>query len=150
MGVSQPQTQRKRESRTLSKTTNIKRILPAFLLLCLIACSDETDEAQTQSILGSWQWVGSSGGIAGQTETPESTGSSRRLDISSTTIRTYRNGVLTATVDYFISTQESQLYNEPREMVVQENGFRSIIAWEGDQLVLIGDCADCFTETYRR
>ncbi|MGV6831421.1 MAG: hypothetical protein ACWA5P_07665 [bacterium] len=121
-----------------------------FLILfgvALLGCSSD-DNRSTTDLIGIWDWVASSGGIAGNTETPESTGNQIRLEISSTTIKRYLNGTLTSESEYVIETRESIIFQGPREMIIEENEFQQIIERSGNNLILIGDCNDCFTSEY--
>ena len=127
-----------------------KLVVSLFAVLLLWSCSQEDKVVPTVSLVGNWQWVSSSGGIAGTLETPASTGDSQRLEISETSVKRYRNGVLEFNIMYVIESQESQLFNEPRNMMIQENGFRQVIVLNGNRLLLIGDCNDCFTSEYIR
>lgn len=125
-----------------------------YILLILVGFSiwscSVNDEKTTVEIIGTWNWIGSSGGIAGTTETPESTGDERKLEISKDSIKSYLNGVLNLKTTYTVETRESLLFNEPREMIISGNGFRQIIDFDGDDLILIGDCNDCFTIGYKK
>ncbi|MCQ4034362.1 hypothetical protein [Kaistella montana] len=52
----------------------MKSIFIAFLaIFSLISCRNE-NELDTKNLVGNWDWVSTSGGIGGQTETPNSTG----------------------------------------------------------------------------
>ena len=124
-------------------------ILKKHILLVLVgfpiwSCS-VNDENTTGEIIGNWNWIGSSGRIAGTTETPESTGDERKLEISNDSIKGYLNGELNLKTKYTVETRESLLFNEPRKMIISGNGFKQIIDFDGDDLILIGDCNDCFT-----
>ena len=124
-------------------------ILKKYILLILVGFSiwscSVNDEKTTGEIIGNWNWIGSSGGIAGTTETPESTGDKRKLEISKDSIKSYLNGELNLKTKYTVETRESLLFNEPRKMIISGSGFKQIIDFDGDDLILIGDCNDCFT-----
>ncbi|MDT0689900.1 hypothetical protein RM549_08890 [Salegentibacter sp. F188] len=121
-------------------------ILLTIIGLTILSCSK--DNNPDPELIGRWIWEGSSGGIAGITETPESTGDNRELDISADSIKSYLNGTLNFQTAYSTETRESVIFNEPREMVIQENGFRQIIEFSGGKLILIGDCYDCYISEY--
>ena len=42
------------------------------------------------------------------------------------------------------------LFDEPREMLVQDVDIQQIIEVSSSRLLLIGDCTDCFSSEYRR
>jgi len=125
-----------------------------YILLILVGVSiwscSVNDEKTTSEIIGTWNWTGSSGGIAGTTETPESTGDERKLEISKDSIKSYLNGELNLKTKYTVEIRESLLFNEPRKMIISGNGFNQIIDFNGDTLALSGDCNDCFTSGYKR
>ena len=122
-------------------------ILLTIIGLTFISCSKENDDIRSE-LIGKWTWIASSGGLAGTTETPQSTGKIRTLEISADSIKSFSNGTLYFKTAYTIETLESQIFNEPREMVIQENGLRQIIELKAAKLILIGDCFDCYTSEY--
>jgi len=122
-------------------------ILLAIIGLTILGCSKDDDNSKI-NLIGNWNWERSSGGIAGTTETPQSTGQIRKLIISSDSIIGYLNGNLDFKTRYTIENGESLIFNEPREMIIQENGFRQILNLTGNRLILIGDCNDCFIDEY--
>jgi len=126
-----------------------KYILLIFVGFSIWSCS-VNDEKTTSEIIGTWNWTGSSGGITGTTETPESTGDERKLEISKDSIKSYLNGELNLKTKYTVEIRESLLFNEPRKMIISGNGFNQIIDFNVDTLVLSGDCNDCFTSEYKK
>lgn len=117
--------------------------------MTILSCSQNDDDSNT-SLIGQWNWKGSSGGIAGTTETPQTRGENRKLEISTNSIKSYQNGTLNFQTKYSIEVHKSLIFNEPREMIIQENGFRQILNISGNTLILIGDCTDCFTSKYTK
>lgn len=118
-----------------------------MVLAILFACSSN-GEGPRVAITGNWQWIRSTGGFAGTTNTPESTGDRRNLEISPITLKAYLNGHLELETPYTLELGESQLFNDIRDILIQENGFRQVVEQRGDSLFLIGDCNDCFTDVY--
>jgi hypothetical protein len=123
-----------------------------FIGIMLVSCSNDDDNAPDTSakIIGNWNWIISSGGIGGWTYTPQSTGNTQRLEISSTTIKYYTNGDLVSESAYTIEIRESVIFSGTREMMIMDNEFRNIIAFDGNTLFLTGDCNDCFGSEYVR
>jgi hypothetical protein len=124
-------------------------ILLTIIGMTILSCS-QNDDNSNKNLIGQWNWIGSSGGIAGTTENPQTTGENRKLEISTDSIKSYRNGTLNFQTKYWIEVRESLIFNEPREMIIQENGFRQILNISGNTLILIGDCNDCFTSEYTK
>jgi hypothetical protein len=121
-----------------------------LLLVCFSFLNCSSDDEQANSILGVWIWTGSSGGIAGVTETPESTGLTRKLEILPRTIKRFQNGILVAEFNYTIEKRTSILFGGTFDMIVPEDGLAQIIDLNGDVLILIDNCADCFTSSFVR
>lgn len=126
-----------------------KYILLIAVGFSIWSCS-VNDEKTTADLTGNWTWTGSSGGIAGTTETPESTGDERKLEISTDSIKSYLNGALYLKTKYTVETRESLLFQEPRNMIISEHGFKQVIDFDGDSLILTDDCYDCFTNGYKK
>ena len=126
-----------------------KTIFLILIGITIFSCSSDDKNSNT-NLIGVWNWTGSSGGIAGTNETPESTGNTIKLEIMSNSIRSYLNDNLTSETSYTIEIKESLLFIEPREMIIFENGLRQIINLDGNNLTLIGDCNDCFTSGYEK
>ena len=122
-------------------------IILIIIGLIILSCSKDDNETSAD-LTGKWNWILSSGGIAGTTETPQTSGENRKLEISIDTIKSYLNGILNFKTKYTIETRESIIFNETREMIIQENGFKQIFDFSGNKLILTGDCNDCFTSEY--
>ncbi|WP_299779203.1 hypothetical protein [uncultured Formosa sp.] len=125
-----------------------KIIYLSIITLILYSCSESDDSISTSVITGNWQWQSASGGLTGSTETPESTGENRMLIITADSIASYQNEVLNFKTAYTIENRTSELFNDTREMLIQENGFKQIITITNNTLVLVGDCFDCYSNTY--
>ncbi len=123
-----------------------------IIIICLFvftfsSCSKEDDNLNS-NLIGTWNWIGSSGGIDGITETPESTGNQIILKISSDTIKNYINEDLKFISEYKIEIKESNIYNDNRRTIILENAPNKIIEITGDKLILIDDCNDCYMNEY--
>jgi len=126
----------------------MKRIILLLLIsLAACACADK-EEIPVTGIVGTWNWISTTGGIAGVTETPESTGNEIKLEITLDSIKTYLNGTLTSEVKYSLQRKKSVLFGELREMIILEDGYRKMIDRKENNLVLTDDCYDCFMSEY--
>ena len=128
---------------------NLKSVLLIFVVSLFVSCTS-SEKVTQQKLIGTWNWIGSSGGIDGRTETPESTGKSKRLEISSNTIKRYQNGDLVVTNTYTIQTRESIIFGEPREMLVYTENFSQVFELKQNELTLFDMCNDCFVSAYIR
>ena len=129
----------------------MKRLILILLIInVLFSCSTPTHSDAAGQIIGEWVWIESSGGIAGTTQTPESTEKEITLQISNSSIKQFINGTLEANRAYIIERRESLVFGELREMIVYDNGFRQSFSITGNRLVLTDDCNDCFQAEYER
>lgn len=122
-----------------------------FLILVmslLISCESNSNIDDSSSISGNWIWVESSGGIAGQTNTPESTGNQIELEISQYTIKRFENGELKSELTYKIEIGESIRSTEKVKLIVYENDWKQSFEKRGKKLYLYDECYDCFQNEY--
>ncbi|MEN2398569.1 lipoprotein [Flavobacterium sp. MC2016-06] len=118
-----------------------------FTLLLLTSCN--ADEAALKSLNGRWNWVNSSGGIAGTTNTPQSTNKTIVLEFKDFTKKTYVNDKLTDEVTFTIETRES-IMGGNRKMIIITGGVTQTFVIEGNRLYLSDECYDCFQSSYKR
>lgn len=119
--------------------------------MAFLGCGDSLAEAE-QELVGSWNWVESSGGIAGITMTPESTGGTMMLRFRAEGVvellrndAVERSVVFTTTATKEDSTWEI-FYDEPLF-----GGFESqTAALMGDTLILADGCCDGFVYRFER
>ena len=124
-----------------------------IFLLCIgitfISCSNDDDGTTTQ-LNGTWNWIQSSGGITGGTDTPESTGNTMRLEITNSVVKSYKNGDLVSERNYTIESGESLIFGEQRQMIVYEDQFKQTFVVSENTLSLYDECNDCFVSEYER
>ncbi len=138
-----------------ASTRQIVVIMKKFLFLLLVSlfilgCSNDDDQNSSLNLIGTWDWVRSSGGFAGEIITPESTGTTMTLIITNTTItRIIDNDLVASENPYTIEITET-MSGELREMLIEGDAFGQIISLDGDSLILTGDCNDCFISEYVR
>ncbi len=133
----------------------MKKYIFLFLIgITLVSCSNDDDVVSdiptSAKIIGVWNWDKSTGGIDGATHTPESTGSIQRLEVTAAAMKRYYNNDLLSENSYAIETTTSYLFNEDLEMIIEGNDRRFIIRFEGEKLILIGDCNDCYRSEYSK
>lgn len=124
-------------------------LLYVFVLSTSIGCSSSGDSSE-EKIVGEWQWLISSGGIAGVIETPESTGKDILLQITPDSIKQFSNDELQYKAKYDIIETDENIYQKNHKIIVPEDGLRLIIDFEGKNLILTQDCFDCFANVYER
>ncbi|MEN8144437.1 MAG: hypothetical protein ABFS14_05740 [Gemmatimonadota bacterium] len=139
-----------------------RRASPGLLLTAAIGllasgCGEEPTGPDLESrILGSWEWVSATGGIAGVVITPESEGFTRQLVLSAPgTAQLLRDGVLEITSDYeFVPAQDLVDEFVGPKLVYEETLFGFAEQGVGfdlqDRLVLIDPCCDGFVYLWER
>ncbi|HBK70607.1 MAG TPA: hypothetical protein DDZ39_02940 [Flavobacteriaceae bacterium] len=122
---------------------------PFLLVIVFVSCSNNDDDIDNQ-LVGSWNWLESSGGIAGSTTTPTSTGNTISVVISTNSLKQFTNGNLTFETNYTIEVRKSEIFGGQREMIIYENGFKQSFERKGNKLILYGECNDCFQSEYEK
>jgi len=126
-----------------------KTLFLTLIVLLNINCSRDDNREVSSPITGQWNWVKSTGGIAGSTYTPESTGENRMLIISSDSIKYFTNGDLLSKLKYTIELRD--VYGESRELIVPEFlGITQFFELNENKLTLIDYCDDCFVNEYMK
>lgn len=127
----------------------MKNIIFGFALLFLFSCDNDDQNTSGKELTGKWNWVVSSGGIAGLTITPETEKKTFVLEFSATHVKKYQDGVLLYDEPYSIQTNKSIL-GDYREMIVTKNSPIQSFQIEGNDLYLSQECYDCFQSKYTR
>lgn len=121
------------------------------LVFVVAACSTGLDP-EIEDLVGEWDWVESSGGIAGLTLTPASTGETMTLRFTeSGVVELSRDGAVTSTSDYTVSTAED---GKSRTVAYTASpfGFPSqTLGFDGEDVMVLSDpCCDGFTYRWVR
>jgi len=128
----------------------MKNLILLLVTLFLASCNNDSEIEKSNSIVGKWKWIESSGGIDGRLENPTTTGKSIVLEFTESTIKTYENGLLKSEGNYKIQLQNSILGGQ-REMIIIGNGpneFKRSYEIESNNLYLSDECYDCFQSKY--
>mgnify|MGYP001814671050 CR=1 FL=1 len=120
-------------------------LIPILAVLMLTGCSKDTVEGN--DLLGTWQWVETSGGMDGTIESPQTTGNDILLEITETSIKRYINGDLESDLTYTLQTGES-IRGGQREIISYENDWKQSVELSGNQLILYDECYDCYQHEY--
>ncbi|HKJ43978.1 MAG TPA: hypothetical protein VKA27_17915 [Sunxiuqinia sp.] len=119
----------------------MKKLLFIILTVLLSGCQKETFHAS--GLTGEWNWLYTSGGFAGMTYTPESTGFTSTIEFTPDSIyRIFRDGELQLESNYHLSPPDLISYDETSIL----QSFRI----SKDTLTLIDQCDDCFMSIYIR
>lgn len=129
----------------------MKRLFFALLIVgILMSCSKDNPILDAKDLIGTWRWVKSTGGISGDTETPESTGKQIALEISEDTYKKFVNGVLELEQTYFIGKGQSIWTPQISDLLILEDDSKQSIELDGNKLILYDECYDCFQNEYVR
>jgi hypothetical protein len=100
----------------------MKKNLVLIVLIAFISFScEKTTPNKTDSIIGVWNWKTTTGGIAGSTYTPESTGEKIIIEFTKDSIyKQYRNDILKYSYPYHTSSDTTQSHSNDR-LILFEN-----------------------------
>lgn len=117
----------------------MKNYLFLFLILALVSC---TKEQSKTGLIGEWQWLSSSGGIAGQILTPETEQVSRSIIIDNSRVQYFENSKLIKTSNYTL--------DENTSVLTFDEGIPQSYSIHSDILKFLDQCDDCFVHEYKR
>lgn len=140
-----------RSNSTINNSTmqNILKHSTFLLILCLAACHQDDDCYTANGISGTWQWTKSIGGFGGNTYTPGTENSTRRLAIDDFMFREYRNDTLFFESQYDVEIRPDSAFGT-NKFILFENGGQDAYLLDDNKLELIELCADCFSHYYVR
>jgi hypothetical protein len=139
----------------------MKSRLFIFIMFSLILVSCKKDNiVDTQSyievpanLIGTWNWQLSSGGYAGITYTPETTGEVRRIDFDTdNNFKYYVNGVLKSESRFHLEKSISIYGNDSVLMLIKNSwpSKQSLRFRDSDILTLSEEAFDGFEHSYIR
>ncbi|WP_372639786.1 hypothetical protein [Ancylomarina sp.] len=130
----------------------MKRVILILLFFGLFfSCSDDDDgQLFDAEIIGRWDWVESTGGIDGRTDTPASTGNQIVIEFRAGSYKKYVNGELEEEMTYKLEEGESMIFGKMAVMIIYQNGWKQSIERCDSKLILHDECLDCFRNEYTR
>jgi hypothetical protein len=127
-----------------------------FLGLFIAGCDfGEVEISMAARLYGSWRWVSSQGGWAGELQTPESTGQTRTAIFRSDGLaRFLQNDSLVAQVRYSLESRFDREGNEYLIIRYLESEYfvadQEVAFGNRDTLYLTDTCIDCYYHVYTR
>ena len=115
----------------------MKNSILLLIVLILTSCNNDSEIGKSNSLVGKWKWIESSGGIDGK---------SILIEFSDSTIKTYENGLLKAEEKFQIQSQNSIFGGQKEMIIIGSNKFRQSYKIESDNLYLNQECYDCFNQ----
>ncbi len=136
-----------------TKQNIAKRLIIVSVLSFTLLTSCHKDKLEANDLIGKWNWLSSSGGIAGTTYTPESTGDVVVIEFTPDSVfRRYLNDSLIIESTFSIRSSESIYDHNPTQILVFDPDYvRQSFQFESpDELVLLDEVYDGFVSRYRR
>lgn len=127
----------------------MKRVVVWVVLLA--ACRSAGTEPAQEALSGTWEWVGSSGGIAGRSVTPASEGYTVRFSFSGNQLSIFRNDSLRATAQFTV--RDDEVTYQPSISVFGFDGgidTQTFVDLPGDTIMLNDPCCDRFSHRFVR
>lgn len=130
----------------------------SFFIIILISilslsCSVESNvsDLNSNSVIGSWTWQKSVGGIAGSTETPESTGIQKKIVFTSEgKVMVYNNNVEITNTTYEIKKGTS-IFDEKERSLIVFDGMTYVVQFiDAHNLTIADNFADGYSSDYKR
>ena len=128
----------------------MKLLMITLLALASLSCVKES--SILNNLTGKWDWVSSTGGIAGITYTPKSTGVKKVIEFTIDSVfRYYQKDTLTYETKYHILKSKS-IYSQDSTFLISfdNHSIRQSYILKNDTLFLNDECYDCFGSTYVR
>lgn len=136
---------------------------PRMLFACLVllagafrapGCSSDNSVAPPpEDLLGSWTWVSSTGGFAGDTRTPGTTGYTEAILFRPDgRFELYRNDSLRSATTFAVRRESTMFHPGVGEVVHYGSGHMDQEATHAgpDTLLLADRCIDCYIHIYLR
>jgi hypothetical protein len=129
-----------------------KTILGIAMIFLFSACSILDGDSPFTEIQGKWDWVRSTGGVTGQTVTPDSAGYSHQqlLFTWDEEFVFYQDDTVNTQGIYSLERMEDKVYLSYNPTSGSTWPEQTVEFVEGDTLVLMDQCTDCYTHTYVR
>lgn len=127
-----------------------KRFVALLVAAAAAGCS-RSATGPDDTLNGTWNWVRSTGGIAGQTYTPASVGYSVQFRFDKGKLTVLRNDSVKATPTYSIDIEGRVTYEPPVDVFtfahIEEQTVRAL---KGDTISLADPCCDRYDYVFVR
>lgn len=139
------------------RSSRLIRVLEATLAAALVsgaalACSSSPTIPEARALVGRWEWVRATGGIAGVELTPESEGYTVELRFSATgTVEHLRNGAVQLRTSYRVlpATDSGEHPRVVYDAPVLGAEEQSIVEVGNGRLILLDPCCDRYRWEFR-
>lgn len=126
-------------------------VIAFFTFFALISCRNE-DDLDSKTLVGDWEWISSTGGINGQTETPASSGKTITISFTEDNKYTFTtNGTVTNEGTFSLYKEVSDLSHYEVTFIHFSNSTDVIINKNEDGVLIVSDDVnDGYTSTYHK
>ncbi len=130
----------------------MKKLISLLLISTFFVFSCKKEAISNNSLAGNWQWVMSTGGIAGKTFTPVSEGYERNLTFTyDSKYLNSKNNITQKSGKFEIIKAKSIYKTELIDFIKFDDGTMSaILSQTSEELILANNNYDGFTETFKR
>lgn len=130
----------------------MKPLITILLLgITTLSCQKVGIKDTRNDLIGTWEWVFTSGGQSGMTITPATEGYTQLLQFTKQNVTKYRDGSVQSSMPYTLDRGES-IYTGQEETLIQfgSGGMTQSVVIEADTLLLREECFDCYSHKYVR
>lgn len=118
-------------------------IIIGLLAILLVSCQKEEFRDTFSEIQGQWLWVESYGGVSGEHYTPSTEHINKSMTIQGYNLKYYENNFLKFQMRFEL------VLREPGQTIIRlADKTEYVIEWEGNTLVLVEPCIDCYEHYY--
>lgn len=130
----------------------MKTIFLSLLSVFMLSWSGCQKDTVSTELVGNWEWVSRTGGIAGVHQTPQTLGYTYTVVYTKDGIYEQydQNNQLVVTYPYKVIKAVSMLDNKEHDMIQLNNAMNSSFEIRKDSLFLVQDVADGFNEVFVR
>lgn len=123
-----------------------------MVLFLFSACKKDRPTDAFENPKGQWQWVRSTGSIAGGTYTPETEGYNLSLTLDGTNYYRYKDNILVKAGTYAIANKTSLITNKNEDFIVYDadTTTEQIISISPTTLYLTDDFPDGYSNEYTK
>lgn len=126
-------------------------IVLSAVVIFFISCSVTDIQTTSHEIVGQWEWVKSTGGFAGHTISPDSAGYAKQqiYFTDNQKFSFFQSDTLVLSGTYFLEKENDDTIVRYE---IEGNTFYpdQKVHFFKDSLILMDECADCYTNTYKR
>jgi len=128
---------------SIMKNLILKKIVLLLLIFTITSCSSD-DNYLNNKLIGSWTWTETSGGLAGTTENPQTTGHQRSIEFTNTIVKRYLDGNLESEMSYELE----EIDNSRIQIIYSDREINQTFVIEYNILILYDRCDDCSQFNY--